>query len=69
LGGRQTGISREGFLRVLGGTKRVMIDDGAEDLVVLGTFAKPKLLLEEIARITHAASQFREALACGMLSA
>jgi hypothetical protein len=66
LGGRQTGISREGFLRLVGGAKRVMIDDVAEDLVVLGTFAKPQPLLEEIARITHAASQFREALACGM---
>lgn len=69
LGGRQTGISREGFLRLVGGAKRVLIDDAAEDLVVFGTFAKPKPLLEEIARITHAASQFREALACGMLSA
>jgi hypothetical protein len=69
LGGRQTGISRDGFLRLVGGAKRVMIDDVAENLVVLGTFAKPKPLLEEIARITHAASQFREALACGMLSA
>lgn len=69
LGGRQTGISREGFLRLVGGAKRVLIDDVTEELVVLGTFARPKPLLEEIARITHAASQFREALACGMLSA
>jgi hypothetical protein len=69
LGGRQTGISREGFLRLVGGAKKVMIDDVAEDLVVLGTVARPQPLLEEIARITHAASQFREALACGMLSA
>ena len=69
LGGRQAGISREGFLRLIGGAKPVMIDDAPEQLVVLGTFADPKPLLEEIARITHAASQFREALACGMLSA
>lgn len=68
LGGRQTGISRDGFLRLVGGAQRVMIDDTAEDLVVLGTFAKPQSLLEEIARITHAASQFREALASGLAS-
>jgi hypothetical protein len=65
LGGRQEGISREGFLRVLGGARRVTVDDAPEDLVVLGTFAKPRALLEEIGRITHAASQFRAALAAG----
>lgn len=71
LGGRQAGISRDGFLRVLGrrAAQRVTIDDVAEDLVVLGTLAKPKPLLEQIAHITHVASQYREALACGMLSA
>lgn len=66
LGGRQTGISREGFLRLVGGAKRVTIDDVGEDLVVLGTIARPRPLLEEIARVTHAASQFREALAAGL---
>ena len=66
LGGRQTGISRDGFLRLVGGARRVMIDDKAEELVVLGTIAQPQALLEEIARITHAASQFREALAAGL---
>ena len=66
LGGRQTGISREGFLRALGGGRRVMIDDVAEELVVLGTFAHPDRLLEELARITHAASQYRGALAAGL---
>jgi hypothetical protein len=65
LGGRQQGISREGFLRVLGGARQVMIDDVPEELVVLGTFARPQPLLEELARITHAASQFRAALAAG----
>lgn len=66
LGGRQPGISREGFLEVLGGGRRVMIDDTVEELVVLGTFARPTPLLEELARITHAASQYRGALAAGL---
>lgn len=66
LGGRQTGISREGFVRMLGGTRRVMLDDTAEDLVILGTFAEPVALLEALARITHAASAYRGALAAGL---
>lgn len=66
LGGRQPGISREGFLRALGGARRVMIDDTVEDLVVLGTFAQPTLLLEQLARLAHAASAYRDALAAGL---
>ena len=66
LGGRQEGISREGFLRILGGVRRVDIDDASEELVVLGTFARPRQLIEEIARVTHAASQYRSALAAGL---
>ncbi|MBA3501520.1 MAG: hypothetical protein H0T65_14235 [Deltaproteobacteria bacterium] len=66
LGGRQTGISREGFLRALGGGCHVMIDDVPEELVVLGTFAQPGPLLEELARITHAAHEYRSALAAGL---
>lgn len=66
LGGRQTGISREGFLRLVGGAQRVTIDDVDEELIVLGTIARPKPLLEQIARVTHAASQFRDALAAGL---
>lgn len=66
LGGRQAGISREGFLRALGGARRVMIDDVVDEVVVLGTFARPDALLEEIARITHAASAYRSALAAGL---
>src|SRR5689334_17931291 len=37
LGGRQTGISRDGFLRILGGVRSVVVDDASEQLVVLGT--------------------------------
>lgn len=66
LGGRQTGISREGFLALLGGARRVTIDGVAEELVILGTFAKPSLLLEELARLTHAAHAYRGALAAGL---
>ena len=66
LGGRQTGISREGFLRVIGGSQRVVIDDETEELVVVGTFDRPRRLLEELARITHAASAYRAALAAGL---
>ncbi len=65
LGGRQEGISREGFLRVLGGARHVTIDDTVEELVVLGTFDQPRPLLEQLAHITHATSRFREALAAG----
>ena len=66
LGGRQTGISREGFLRAIGGAQRVTVDGATEELVVLGTFARPRHLLEELARITHAASAYRGALAAGL---
>jgi hypothetical protein len=66
LGGRQTGISREGFLRALGGARHVLIDAASEQLVVLGTFERPKALLGELARITHVASQYRDALASGL---
>jgi hypothetical protein len=66
LGGRQTGVSREGFLRMLGGARTVAIDDAREELVVLGTFEQPRLLLEQLARITHAASAYRDALAAGL---
>jgi hypothetical protein len=66
LGGRQTGISREGFLRVLGGARPVIVDGKREELVVLGTFGRSTELLEALARITHAASQYRGALAAGL---
>lgn len=66
LGGRQTGISRDGFLHAIGGARTVEIDDAAEDLVVLGTFARPQALVEELARVTHAASMYRAALAAGL---
>lgn len=66
LGGRQTGISRDGFLRLIGGARPVAVDDVSEQLVVLGTFERPRQLLEEIARLTHAASAFRDALAAGL---
>ncbi len=66
LGGRQAGISRAGFLAAVGGAQRVSVDDGTEDLVMLGTTAKPVALLAQIARLTHAASQFRSALAAGL---
>jgi hypothetical protein len=61
--------SREGFLRVLGGARRVTIEGIAEELVVLGTFARPRPLLEALARITHTASQYRDALAAGLRDA
>jgi hypothetical protein len=66
LGGRQAGISREGFLRLVGGARHTLVDDVREELVVLGSTARPKLLLEEIARLTHAASSYRDALAAGL---
>ena len=66
LGGRQPGISRDGFLAVLGGGERVTIDGAGEQLVVLGTFADPRPLLGSIARLAHTASAFRDALAAGL---
>lgn len=66
LGGRQTGISRTGFLRLLGGAQDVTIDEAPESLVLLGTPARPAPLLEAIARLTHAAHEFRAALAAGL---
>jgi hypothetical protein len=66
LGGRQTGISRDGFVRALGGARQVQIDDAMHALIVLGTFARPEPLLEELARITHTASAYRGALAAGL---
>ncbi len=66
LGGRQPGISRAGFLDLLGGGRPVTIDGATEQLVVLGTLAEPFGLLAQIARVTHAASHFRSALAAGL---
>jgi hypothetical protein len=66
LGGRQAGISRAGFLALVGGARQVTIDGAAEELILLGTFAAPSELLIEIARLTHAASEFRSALAAGL---
>lgn len=66
LGGRQLGISREGFLAFLGEARAVTIDGVPETVVLLGTFARPAALVERIARLTHAASAFRSALAAGL---
>ncbi len=66
LGGRQPGISRHGFLELLGGARRVTIDDEPAELVVLGTFERPQSLLDELARITHTASAYRNALSAGL---
>jgi len=66
LGGRQHGISRAAFVQLLGGSQRVTIDERQEDLVILGTFAEPIGLLDEIARLTHTAHEFRSALAAGV---
>lgn len=65
LGGRQAGISREGFLGLLGGGERVNVDGEEQTLVVLGTFADPAILIAQIARLAHAASAYRDALAAG----
>lgn len=66
LGGRQAGISREGFLGLLGGGEAVTVDGVSEQLIVLGTVADPRPLIAQITRLTHAASNYREALAAGL---
>jgi hypothetical protein len=69
LGGRQTGISREGFIGFLGGERRVTavtIGEHTERIVMLGTFAKPAALLEAIVELVHAAHAYRWAIAAGL---
>ena len=66
LGGRQPGISRTGFLAVVGGARDVTIDDAPERLVVLGTFEDPSALLLAIARFTHLACDYRAAIGAGL---
>jgi hypothetical protein len=66
LGGRQVGISRDGFLAFVGQSRAVMIDGAPETVVLLGTFEQPTALVERIAHLTHAASAFRSALAAGL---
>ncbi len=66
LGGRVAGIRRDDFVRYMGGAREVTIDDEPEQLLLLGTFAKPQALLAEIVRLTHAASTYRGAAAVGL---
>jgi hypothetical protein len=66
LGGRQAGISRDGFLAFVGDARAVMIDGVSETVIVLGTFSQPAALIERIAHLTHAANAFRSALAGGL---
>lgn len=66
LGGRLPGISRAGFLELVGGARTVLVDGVGEELLVLGTFAEPEALLVQIARLAHLASQYREAVAAGL---
>ena len=66
LGGRQVGLSRTTFVRLLGGATPTTVDGVAEELVILGTFARPIPLLDEIARLTHTAHELRSALAAGI---
>ncbi len=69
LGGRQMGISREGFIRFLGGERRithVTIDERTERVVLLGTLAKPHALLDGIVELVHAAHAYRSAIAAGL---
>lgn len=68
LGGRQLGISREGFTKMLGGARRVIVEGAACELVVLGIFEEPRVLLGQIARLTHAASAYRDAIATGLVA-
>jgi hypothetical protein len=67
LGGRVTGISRSGFIDFLGGrrvvTECVIDDDRAEPLYLLGTPARGPALLDAIARLVHAAHDYRAAVA------
>ncbi len=66
LGGRVAGIRRDDFLRYVGGARDVAIDGEPEQLLLLGTFAKPSELLAQIAKLTHAASTYRGAAAVGL---
>jgi len=69
LGGRVTGISRQGFIDFLGGetrTREIAVGENRERLVMLGTFAKPSALVEAIAELAHAAHAYRGAIASGL---
>ena len=63
LGGRQKGISRSGFVAFFGRPlQHVTVEDTIEELVVLGTLARPAALLDEIAELAHAAFAYRYSL-------
>ena len=66
LGGRQTGISREGFLTFAGDARDVEIAGRTERLLVLGTFSRPAALVDAIAHLVHAAHAYRSAIAAGL---
>jgi hypothetical protein len=68
LGGRQTGISRDGFLAFLGAkrVREIFVGDRSERLVVLGTFDEPAALLDAITELVHAAHAYRSAIAAGL---
>jgi hypothetical protein len=68
LGGRQAGISRDGFVAFLGPkrVREISVGDRVERLVVLGTFDEPAALLDAIAELVHAAHAYRSAIAAGL---
>jgi hypothetical protein len=66
LGGRQVGISRAGFLAFMARTglrAEIAIDERDEEVLLLGTFARPAALLDAISELVHAAHAFRGRLA------
>jgi hypothetical protein len=69
LGGRQVGISRAGFLAFMarsGLGAEITVDEREEQVLLLGTFARPAPLLDAISELVHAAHAFRGALAAGL---
>jgi len=66
LGGRQPGISREGFVAFCGGARSCVLDGTTIDLLLVGTFADPKPLVAAIAKLVHAAHAYRSSLAAGL---
>ncbi|HUQ03772.1 MAG TPA: hypothetical protein VM261_14845 [Kofleriaceae bacterium] len=69
LGGRQVGISRAGFLAFMARTglrAEIAIDEREEQVLLLGTFARPAPLLDAISELVHAAHAYRGSLAAGL---
>lgn len=66
LGGRQPGISRDGFLAFTGKQRTIEIDGRTEPAILLGSPSRADALLLAITELAHAADAYRGAVAAGL---